>query len=113
MRHNKIMTSLYNHELHGLNLGLLHTSVKTVGVLANATIAPSEEKTLCDLSGMGVIQNIWLTFIEEHVARAARIRVYVDGEETPSIDFDMGSIGLALHTDQGFRGGWCKGLGRY
>ncbi|MEW5803898.1 MAG: DUF2961 domain-containing protein [bacterium] len=108
MHYNKIMPSIHNHELHGLHLGLLYKPIQTVGVLSGAEIAPAEEKVLCDLTGAGVIKNIWLSFVEEHVARAARFKVYIDGEITPSIDIDMGTLGVAFYYTQGFRGGWCK-----
>ena len=107
MNYVKPVSAINNHEIHGLNLGLSHSATQSTK-LDSYSIAYLEEKTLCEFTGIGVIQNIWLTFAEEHVSRAAQLRVYVDGELTPSLDIDMGTLGTAMFLSGSWKAGWCK-----
>lgn len=54
--------------------------------------------TLADIEGSGVIQHIWLTCIP-NVWRTLVIRMYWDGEETPSVETPLGDF---------FCNGWCE-----
>ncbi len=49
--------------------------------------------TLADLAGSGTVLGIWLTLRGASLFRDTLLRVYVDGEVTPSIEFDVGSLG--------------------
>jgi hypothetical protein len=64
----------------------------SIDIAANALV------TLADIEGPGAIQHIWLTVHPTHWRRLA-LRVYWDGEETPSIETPLGDF---------FCNGWCQ-----
>ena len=50
--------------------------------------------TIADIQGAGIITHIWMTMSsrEEHFARKIVIRMYWDGEETPSVEAPVGDF---------------------
>ena len=54
--------------------------------------------TLADITGPGAIQHIWLTVHPDHWRRLV-LRMYWDGEETPSVETPLGDF---------FCSGWCE-----
>lgn len=70
------------------------------------TIAPGETLTLLDESGPGLISHVWVTIASEdpHHLKALVLRMYWDGESTPSVETPIGDFfGLGLgdyHTYQ-------------
>ena len=60
-------------------------------------IQPNETVTLAEISGSGVIQHIWNT-VHPDWWRSLVLRVYWDGEATPSIECPLGDF---------FCNGWC------
>ncbi|NUN97242.1 MAG: DUF2961 domain-containing protein, partial [Candidatus Omnitrophica bacterium] len=60
-------------------------------------IAPGQVFELADIAGPGAIQQIWMTPTGNW--RFSILRVYWDGEETPSIEVPIGDF---------FCMGWCK-----
>lgn len=61
-------------------------------------IAPLETVTLAEIEGPGAIQHIWLT-VHPTFWRRLVIRMYWDGEKTPSIETPLGDF---------FANGWCE-----
>jgi hypothetical protein len=60
---------------------------------------PKEETTvLAEIEGSGAIQHIWIT-VHPKAWRAIILRMYWDGEETPSVEVPVGDF---------FCMGWCK-----
>lgn len=59
-------------------------------------IPPGETLTLADISGQGVIQHMWMTLDKKHT-RDAVIRMYWDGETTPSVEVPIGDFFLNGH----------------
>jgi hypothetical protein len=80
---------------------------------------PNETVTLADVEGPGVIQHIWIT-VKEPLYRAAVIRFYWDGEQTPSVEAPLGdffacghgvrypvnSMPIAVNSTGGFNSYW-------
>ncbi|HEY3266067.1 MAG TPA: glycoside hydrolase family 172 protein [Armatimonadota bacterium] len=62
------------------------------------TIPPNETVTIADIEGPGAIQHFWNT-VHPDFWRRLVIRVYWDGEETPSVEVPLGDL---------FCSGWCK-----
>lgn len=62
------------------------------------TLPPREVTTLAEIEGPGAIQHIWFTVAPEWWRRLV-LRVYWDGEETPSIETPYGDF---------FCMGWCE-----
>jgi hypothetical protein len=60
-------------------------------------IKPTESFTLADIKGPGAIQQIWMT--PSGHWRYALLRIYWDGEPTPSVETPMGDF---------FGNGWCQ-----
>jgi hypothetical protein len=60
-------------------------------------IQPNETATLAEIEGSGAIQHIWLTVHPSHW-RNLILRMYWDGEETPSVEVPLGDF---------FANGWC------
>lgn len=54
-------------------------------------LAAAEVRTLADITGSGRITHIWAA-TEEHKMRHARLRVYWDGSESPSINVPLGDF---------------------
>jgi hypothetical protein len=63
----------------------------SINVPGDATV------TLADITGPGAIQHIWLTVHPDHWRRLV-LRMYWDGEETPSVETPLGDF---------FCSGWC------
>ena len=62
-------------------------------------IESGETVTLMDIQGAGVIQHIWVTVADEtpkgkFVLRDVVLRMYWDGEETPSVEVPLGDFFL-------------------
>jgi hypothetical protein len=67
-------------------------------VSPSINIAGNETVTIADIEGPGAIQHIWLTVHPIHWRRLV-IRMYWDGEETPSVETPLGDF---------FANGWCE-----
>ena len=61
------------------------------------TIPPSATVTLADIAGPGAIQQMWFTVFPKFW-RNLILRIYWDGEETPSVEVPLGDF---------FCNGWC------
>src|SRR5687767_5236227 len=61
------------------------------------TIPGSTTVTLADIEGPGAIQQMWFTILPKYW-RALILRIYWDGEETPSVEVPLGDF---------FCNGWC------
>ncbi len=55
------------------------------------TVKAGETVELADIEGSGVIQHIWIT-VTERAYRNCILRMYWDGEETPSIEVPLGDF---------------------
>jgi hypothetical protein len=62
------------------------------------TLPKGETTVLADIEGPGAIQHIWIT-VHPKAWRAIILRMYWDGEETPSVEVPVGDF---------FCMGWCK-----
>jgi hypothetical protein len=63
------------------------------------TIAPGETLTLMDEAGPGVISHVWVTIASDdpHHLKALVLRMYWDGESSPSVETPIGDFfGLGL-----------------
>lgn len=64
-------------------------------------IAANETVTLAEIEGPGVIQHIWMTVTDKtsernrYVLRDLVLRMYWDGEETPSVESPLGDFSAA------------------
>jgi len=67
-------------------------------VSPSINIGPRELVTLADVKGPGVIQHIWNT-VHPQWWRRLVLRIYWDGEETPSVETPLGDF---------FCNGWCQ-----
>lgn len=62
------------------------------------SIAPGETVTLAEIEGAGVIEHIWITVTDRtsdrnrYVLRDLVLRMYWDGEETPSVESPLGDF---------------------
>lgn len=62
------------------------------------TLRPGETLTLADISGSGVIRHIWMTFApvrgvqEALLPRKLTLRMYWDGEDSPSVEAPIGDF---------------------
>ena len=61
------------------------------------TLAAGETVTLADIGGSGVIQHIWIT-VRETAYRDCILRVYWDGETTPSVEVPLGDFFCCGHS---------------
>lgn len=57
---------------------------------------PSETLVLADVPGSGIVRSIWMAVAFNGESGDQILRVFVDGETTPAIDVDLGSL-LATH----------------
>ena len=85
------------------------------------TLPAGETLTLAEIDGPGVIQHIWLT-VKPDAYRDCILRMYWDGEETPSVECPLGdffccghslrtkvnSIPIAVNPSGGFNSYWPK-----
>ena len=62
------------------------------------TVPGTSTVTLADIAGSGAIQQIWCT-VNPKYWRALILRIYWDGEETPSVQVPLGDF---------FCNGWCE-----
>ncbi|MEW5803899.1 MAG: DUF2961 domain-containing protein [bacterium] len=83
-----------NHEFYGFNFGLRPKIKQIVGRIEWEYIEAGETRLVLDEDGPGIIDTLWFavgglndTFIN------CILRIYVDNEVIPSIQFDCGSIG--------------------
>jgi len=63
----------------------------------NIPVSAGGTLTLANISGSGVVTTLWVA-LEGTYRKDAVINIYVDGEATPSIRFDLGSTGLFYAT---------------
>ncbi len=59
-------------------------------------LAPGEETQLVDVEGPGVVQHIWLT-VDVAAYRRSLLRIYWDGEATPSVEVPVGDFFANAH----------------
>lgn len=62
-------------------------------------IPPKSTFTLAEIEGPGAIQQIWMTTLPKHW-RSAVLRMYWDGEETPSVETPLGDFFCSGWPDQ-------------
>src|SRR5215472_47819 len=57
-------------------------------------ITPGETLVMANLEGPGMVTHIWVTVADNEYAwpRLLRLRVYYDGEKTPSVDAPLGDF---------------------
>ena len=57
-------------------------------------IMPGETLIMANLTGPGVVSHIWITVADNEYAwpRLVRLRVYYDGQKTPSVDVPLGDF---------------------
>lgn len=67
-------------------------------VSPSINIQPHELVTMAEIEGPGAIQHIWLT-VHPTWWRRLVLRIYWDGEETPSVETPLGDF---------FANGWCE-----
>lgn len=60
------------------------------------TLEPGSTTTLADIAGPGVIQHIWIT-VHPHCWTDLVIRMYWDGEDTPSVECPLGELFASGH----------------
>ena len=60
------------------------------------TLDPGTTTTLADIAGPGVIQHIWIT-VRPEAYRSCILRMYWDGEKTPSIEVPLGDFFANVH----------------
>jgi len=60
------------------------------------TLAPDTTTTLAEIDGPGAIQHIWITTAEEACADCV-LRMYWDGEQTPSVEAPLGDFFACGH----------------
>ncbi len=60
------------------------------------TVKAGETVTLADISGSGIIQHIWIT-VAEAAYRDCILRMYWDGEATPSVEVPLGDFFCCGH----------------
>jgi len=61
------------------------------------TVKTGETVTLADIPGPGVIQHIWIT-VSEKAYRDCLLRMYWDGEDTPSVEVPLGDLFCCGHS---------------
>lgn len=98
---SQILGQIKTHEINGLNLGLTQHKTRLIGRIEKYSMSALETKTLLNQNGSGVINAIWLAIQQGNMLRDSVLRVYVDGEATPSIQFDLGTMGLGFTTTAG------------
>lgn len=65
-------------------------------VRPSITLKAGETVTLADITGPGIIQHIWLT-VSEKAYRDCLLRIYWEGEETPSVEVPLGDFFCCGH----------------
>ncbi|MEW5804671.1 MAG: DUF2961 domain-containing protein [bacterium] len=95
------------HGYHGLNLGLLKAKHRMAGVNKTLTFSGYQERTICEITGKGYVDTIWFGMSANNTfLKNARLKVFIDGESSPSLNFDLGSLGL--HLSSGYTNGWTE-----
>jgi hypothetical protein len=63
------------------------------------TVSPGETLVIADLEGLGVIRHIWNTLNspEQGYSRLLALRIYWDGEDTPSVEAPLGDFFAEEH----------------
>ncbi len=83
------------------------------------TLSPGSTTILADISGSGIIQHIWIT-VDPKAYRETILRIYWDGETTPSVEAPLGdfftnghglrynvnSLPIAVNPSGGFNSFW-------
>jgi len=83
------------------------------------TLPPESLTTLAEIEGPGTIQHIWIT-VRETAYRDGVLRIYWDGEETPSVEvplgdffcnthgmrYDVNSLPISVNPQGGFNSYW-------
>jgi hypothetical protein len=94
----------------GIDLGLLaQAPVKMAKVDAIACPSIGNSVNLLNVTGSGTVNAIWLTVDAAGFTYDGRLQVIVDGEGSPSIDIDLGTLFLA-HWNAGTNGEICSTL---
>jgi len=79
---------------------LLPTKLR-IDKVENAAVPPNTERTLCNRTGPGVVDSLWMALGGGNTpALDGRLRIYYDGAATATIDIDMGTL-LATHWGAG------------
>lgn len=73
-------------------IGLTTSKTKNAKV-ENVALNAGSTVTVIDYSGSGTVVNIWGAIGGVGVQRDSVLKIYVDGEETPSVQFDIGTLG--------------------
>ena len=60
------------------------------------TLEPGSLTTLADITGQGMIQHIWIT-VDPKAYRDCILRIFWDGEETPSVEVPLGDFFACGH----------------
>ena len=60
------------------------------------TLEPNTTNVLADIDGPGVVQHIWMT-VRPEAYRSCILRMYWDGEETPSVEVPLGDFFANVH----------------
>ena len=61
------------------------------------TLAAHSTTSLADIGGPGVIQHIWITVESEAAYRSCVLRMYWDGEDSPSVEVPLGDFFANVH----------------
>ncbi|MDI9584499.1 MAG: DUF2961 domain-containing protein [Acidobacteriota bacterium] len=61
------------------------------------TVPAGQTVTLADISGSGMIQHIWIT-VTEAAYRDCVLRMYWDGDDTPSVEVPLGDLFCCGHS---------------
>jgi hypothetical protein len=83
------------------------------------TLPPGSTTTLADIAGAGMVQHIWIT-VDPKAYRETILRIYWDGESTPSVETPLGdffanghslrynvnSLPIAVNPSGGFNSYW-------
>ena len=76
---------------------------KSDGNVDSIRIAPGETATLAEIQGAGIIRHIWMTTNSQGpIGRTLVIRMYWDGQATPSVEAPFGDffgVGLGMEAD--------------
>jgi hypothetical protein len=95
-----IQDYLKRHSLYGPNFGLRAKQKKLGGRFERINFNPGAPLTLMDESGAGVIDAIWFAIDNREVTfdgnapfQKMILRIFIDGEVTPSVEFDCGTLG--------------------
>src|SRR5262249_7052120 len=85
------------HKIGQANQSPLHRSSSRESTGANAdyhTITPGQTLSILDVDGTGMISHMWFTIAAPEPYRLKRIvmRIYWDGEQSPSIETPIGDF---------------------